>query len=73
MARVRIESIVDHLSSEMTRALEEAVSRMLPDANIDRNELYREFRGAVGRKCSTWANVSDLHVRKVCRFCGKNT
>ena len=73
MAQVRIESIVDHLSYDMKRALEDAISQVLPGANIDRNELYRAFRRAVGRKCSTWPNVSDSHVMKTCQFCGKNT
>jgi hypothetical protein len=62
MARVRIEEIVDHLSYDMKRALEDAVHRTLPDARFDRNHLFREFRRAVGRKCSTWEQVPDRYV-----------
>jgi hypothetical protein len=55
----------------MKRALEAAVDEVLPDAKIDRNELYRAFRRAVGRKCSTWETVSDSDVEKRCRDCGR--
>lgn len=70
MARVRIQSIIEHLDYDMKRALEDALSRFMPDANIDRNELYREFRKAVGRKSSTWVDVNDQDVEKKCRECG---
>ena|SRR2546425_677867 len=62
MARVKIEDIVDHLSSEMRRALEDAVKATISDAEFDSHELYRSFRRAVGRKCSTWEQVPDHYV-----------
>jgi hypothetical protein len=65
MARVKPEAIVDHLSSQMRRALEEAVLRVIPDAEFDSHQLYREFRRAVGRKCSTWERVPDRCVEQV--------
>lgn len=46
----------------MKRALESAVERVLPDAEFDRNELSREFKRAVSRKCSTWERVPDRYV-----------
>lgn len=64
MARVKIEDIVDHLSSEIRKALEQAVTNVLPDAEFDAYELFREFRRAVGRKCNTWENVPDHFVEK---------
>lgn len=73
MAKVKIESIVDHLSSEMKRALEAALSNVVPAVHIDRDELFREFRREVGRKCSTWETVNDSHVKKRCHECGKDT
>lgn len=73
MAQVKIESIIEHLDYDMKLALEDAVSRVLPDADVDRNELYREFRRAVGRKCSTWVSVNDHDVEKRCRKCGEKT
>ena len=71
MAKVRIEEIVEHLDYDMKRALEDAISRVLPGIKIDRTSLYRAFRKAVGRKCSTWVDVSDNDVEKRCRHCGK--
>jgi hypothetical protein len=62
MARVKIEDIIDHLSSEMRKALVAAVENELPDAEIDAHSLFRAFKRAVGRKCSTWESVPDSYV-----------
>lgn len=62
MAKVKIEDVVDHLSSEMRRALEAAVQEVIPDVEFDRSALFRAFRRAVGRKCSTWETVPDQYV-----------
>jgi hypothetical protein len=72
MARVKIEAIVDKLDSEMKRALEDAVNAVVRGARVDRNELFRAFSRAVGRKCSTWENVPDNFVEKTCEHCGKD-
>lgn len=64
MAQVQMEGIVDHLSSEMRRALEAAVEAEIPDANFDAHSLFRAFRRAVGRKCSQWETVPDYYVEK---------
>lgn len=64
MARVKIEEIVDHLSTEMRRALEDAVKSVAPEADFDAYQLFREFRRAVGRKCNTWEKVPDHFVEK---------
>jgi hypothetical protein len=64
MAQVNMEEIVDHLSSEIRRALEQAVQREIPNAEFNAHQLFREFRRAVGRKCSTWENVPDQYVQK---------
>jgi hypothetical protein len=53
MARVKIEEIVDSLSSEITKALEDAVRQVLPEADVNRGDLFRAFKRAVARKCST--------------------
>jgi hypothetical protein len=63
MARVQIEEVVDHLSSEMRRALEDAVRECAPNASFDPHELFRAFRRAVRRKCSTWERVPDQYVQ----------
>ena len=62
MARVKMEKIVDHLSSEIRRALVDAVEREIPGSSVDAYSLFREFRRAVGRKCSTWERVPDSYV-----------
>jgi hypothetical protein len=59
VARVKIEDVVDHLSSEIRRALSDAVKHELPNAKFDEHALFREFRRAVGRKCNTWETVPD--------------
>ena len=50
MARVKIEEIVDHLSSEMRKALSIAVLKTMPEANFDEHQLFREFRATVRKK-----------------------
>jgi len=52
-ARIKVQDIVDDLNSQFTRALAEAVSEVLPDADVDEHELFRAFNRAVGGKCST--------------------
>ena len=62
MARVKIEGIIDHLSHDMKRALEAAIDEVAPSSNIDRDDLYRAFKRAVYRKCSTWEKVPDRYI-----------
>ncbi len=63
MARVKIEEIVDHLSSEFRRALADAVSEVVPHAKVDEYDLFRAFKRAVGRKCSAWETVPDHYIQ----------
>ncbi|MGA2269046.1 MAG: hypothetical protein ABSH44_11310 [Bryobacteraceae bacterium] len=62
MARVKIEEIIDHLSSEMRGALADALSEVAPDADVDEDDLFRAFKKAVYRRCSIWENVPDQYV-----------
>jgi len=64
MKYVDPEKIVDHLSTEMRRALKAAVDEVAPDADIDEHGLFRAFRRAVGRKCSRWEQVPDNCVKE---------
>lgn len=73
MAEVKIDSVIDKHDYDMKRALEAALSEVLPDVDIDRNELYRAFKRAVDRKLSTWVTVNDQDVRVRCRHCRQNT
>lgn len=63
MAHVKIQQIIEHLDSNMKRALEDAADRCFPGVAVDRNELFREFVKAVGRKCSTWERVPDRYIK----------
>lgn len=63
MARVKIEQVIDHLRSEIRRALEDAVHEAIGDAGFDSGELFLAFRRAVGRTCSTWESVPDRYVK----------
>lgn len=62
MVRVKVEEIVDHLRTEMPKALKQAVENTIPDVEFDERELFRNFRRSVGQKCSTWENVPDQYV-----------
>ena len=64
MARVKMQEIVDELSSEMRKSLTVAVQEIIPDAVFDEYALFRAFRKAVGRKCNTWEKVSDHYVER---------
>lgn len=63
MAEVQIEEVIDHLSSEMKKALETAVNEVIPNASFDRTALYKAFKRAVYRKCSVWETVPDQFVK----------
>lgn len=62
MAKIKIEEVIDHLSSEMRKALKDAISEVAPNTNIDEHELFRAFKRAVSRKCSTWERIPDRYV-----------
>ncbi len=59
MASVRIQDILDHLSSDIKKALTIAIENSIDDADFDEGELYREFSKAVGQKCNTWESVPE--------------
>jgi hypothetical protein len=63
MAQVKIEAIIGHLDSEMRSAVHAALLEVAPDLNIDPHQLFRAFKRAVGRKCSTWETVPDDYVQ----------
>ena len=64
MAKIRMETVIAHLSPQMRGALSDAVSRVLPNARYDQQQLLSEFKKAIGRKCGTWQNVPDHCVEK---------
>jgi hypothetical protein len=62
MARVKVDEIIDHLSSEIRSALAEALSEVAPDADVNEEHFFRAFKKAVYRRCNTWENVPDQYV-----------
>lgn len=62
MARVQMYYVVDSLRYQIKRALRDAVHEEIGDAEFDEDSLYRAFRRAVARKCSTWETVPDSYV-----------
>jgi len=62
MARVKIEEIIDHLESDIKKALKQSVEKILPNVHIDSSALFREFKRSVGRKCNTWESVPDCFI-----------
>ena len=59
MARIKPGEIFDHLNPQMRAALDEAVTRTLPDVEVDKRQLYVEFRRALALKLKQWENVPN--------------
>lgn len=64
MTQINLHAVIDHLQHDIMRALENALENVIPDAEIDRNALYKEFRKAVHRKCPPWAIIPDQYVNR---------
>ena len=62
MARIRPGDIFDHLNPQVRAALDEAVARTLPDVEVDKRQLYLEFRRALALKLKQWENVPNAAV-----------
>ena len=63
MASVKIESVLEHLDSELSRALEDTVRQVAPDASFNARSLYRDFVRRAYRRCSVWEHVPDSYVK----------
>ena len=62
--RVDLESIVEHLSHEVTRALEQTVkTEVKDDGRFNSNSLFRTFARNIGRQCAKFENVPDSCVK----------
>ena len=59
VARIRPSDIFDHLNPQMRAALDEAVARTLPGVEVDKRQLYLEFRRALALKLKQWENVPN--------------
>ncbi|HEV7333144.1 MAG TPA: hypothetical protein VGN63_19065 [Flavisolibacter sp.] len=63
MAQVKMEDIIDHLSFEMKRALNETLEEHFPNQRFDINEVFRTFKRKVYNKTSIWESVPDSFVK----------
>ncbi len=64
MARIKIEDVIDHLDSEIRKALEATIRKHYPEVNISSHSVFRTFKRNVGRKCSVWESIPDHLVEK---------
>jgi hypothetical protein len=62
VARIKPADIFDHLNPQMRAALDEAVVRVLPGIEVDKRQLYVEFRRALALKLKQWENVPGAAV-----------
>ena len=64
MAKIKIEEVIDHLDTDIRKALKNTVDECCPGNTADAYDLFRQFKREVSRKCSTWENVPDNYVEK---------
>lgn len=64
MAKVKIEEIIDHIDSDIRKALSETLKQHFPEESFNDREVFRTFKRMISRKCSTWENVPDRFVEK---------
>jgi hypothetical protein len=62
MARIKMLEIVDALAAPMRTALDEAVERTLPGVEVDRAQLFREFRRVLLARSKQWERVPNSAV-----------
>ncbi|HNW98003.1 MAG TPA: hypothetical protein PKK00_06300 [Bacteroidales bacterium] len=62
MARIKIDSIIDYLDTDLRKALEETIKQHFSDENFDNRELFRTFKRNVSKKCSSWEEVPDHFI-----------
>ena len=63
MAQIKVDEVMDHLSSEVRGALADAMRQVAPDAEYDANALYLSFKRALYSRCRIWETVPDRYVK----------
>lgn len=64
MAQIKIDDIVDHLSSEFKTALASTVRNQIPGATFSDEGLFQEFSRQIYRACRIWESVPDKAVKR---------
>jgi hypothetical protein len=62
MARIKMLEIVEALSVPLRGALDEALTKVVPAAEVDRAQLFREFRRALLARTKPWERVPNSAV-----------
>ncbi len=62
MARVKPVELFDNFNPQMRAALDEAIAKALPNAEVDKRMLYLEVRLALNKKFKQWENVPNSAV-----------
>ncbi len=62
MARVKMLELVEALAAPMRAAMDEAVAKALPDTDVDKAALFREFRRALLARTKQWERVPNSAV-----------
>ncbi|HTJ51872.1 MAG TPA: hypothetical protein VL443_20570 [Cyclobacteriaceae bacterium] len=63
MAQVKIEDVIDHLDSDIRKALEQTIKEVFPNQPFNSHQAFRIFVRMVRRKCNTWETVPDGLVK----------
>ncbi len=62
MARIKMLEIMEALAQPMRGALDEAVDKALPGVQVDKAQLFREFRRALLARSKQWERVPSSAV-----------
>jgi len=63
MTQVKVDEIIDHVRSEVKKALQDAFDEVVPHADIDLDAFYAVFKKQVYHHCSIWENIPDRFVK----------
>lgn len=64
MAQVQMDELIDHLRTEVKKALADAFAETAPDADVDIDNFYHVFKRRVYHHCNVWEQVPDQYVNK---------
>jgi hypothetical protein len=62
VARIKMLELVEALAQPLRGALDEAVARTLPETEVDKAQLYREFRRSLLARTKQWERVPNSVV-----------
>jgi hypothetical protein len=62
MARIKMLEIVEALAMPLRGALDKAIDKSLPGTELDKGQLFREFRRALLARTKPWERVPNSAV-----------